>query len=331
MKATLTSLMLLAVSYWLPAQVNNEYGETPLLEGYHTNYFTTEYEPLKPDRPFEHLLLVGLGDTTALPFTITVGEFVFTHFIAGTKGLQLLPTGNLRTSLSFPNRLNLSYQTSLPGQVFREEVTVVASGLSPHRVLKYEVASNIANTDESNTIRTWQNYQVWIYEDGVIQYFFGPSHSFLQDVENWHMSYAFPFFGVEGFVHTTKGSSMSSLNLLVRDSTQVDEDGIVLPNLGWPLNGTMVQVAKDSTLFPQPEYQELTLTPNPVDEFFRLSGPPEMLWEFVIIDVTGKEVVSDHITTNENYPLYELRAGTYTLELFNEANGLRKASKLIVE
>lgn len=296
--------------------------------------FEDEYKALNGEGPFSDHFPVREGDTLDLPFRVKIAGQVFHRVVPTSNGLDLIPY-SIDGFLKYVDNTTSRQTPNDMGYTISSESWFETDGIHPDRVIKYQHHSLITFDGENQSRTEPLIYrQIWIHENGCIQVRYGSVYALLDGAEDIRNSIRcgtglrrglYAMFIEEEMLIDVR--SIYQVGDKFRLSAGRPEGGKTLP----VVPGTVFQFYSDSNQVEQPFIAPLVLSPNPSEDFFRLDGPPGMKWEFKIVDITGKEVESGVVMTNEEYSIYELPSGTYTLELFNETNGFRRAEKLVVE
>ena len=285
----------------------------------------TEWSPLNIDEMWD-VPIVTLNLQFDFPCFGDTADIVRLTDIGG--GIELYVSDNFHllsaTTCNLNDILNVADSTITEGSTHR----YVTIGESPNRIFKLEF-NNVGFDYEmymTQTAASRANFQVWLYENGMIEYHFGPNTvSDISAIDYWPKQTAgissyWDFFDFTGCFMWASGNAEDPEYPLFYeveyDSLNISPafDGLD----AWPSDGRVYRYNYIySPVIGVDEVIENALTlsafPNPTHSSFSIHGAPNKEEWVSIFDGTGRLVHAEKFTGEITIDAANWAVGTYTI------------------
>ncbi|WP_170266314.1 T9SS type A sorting domain-containing protein [Phaeocystidibacter luteus] len=208
-------------------------------------------------------------------------------------------------------------------------ISYVTEGTAPNRIFKFEW-KNAGFYDELayGTNNNYINLQTWLYENGTIEYHFGPnmvsadfndSLYFYESLISGVAKYNSSTFDIED-IHMLEGNPASP--------TMIDS---VDQLTSWPANGTVYQFALPGVGIEDQQTITVKLYPNPAINELRVQAEPNQVFDVVLLDMSGQIVKRGELSSQTALSIAELPAGVYLTKLVERGSGQTQTLRLVIQ
>lgn len=203
-------------------------------------------------------------------------------------------------------------------------------GTAPNRILKVEWnnAGIYESYYQTGTMNEYVNIQLWMYENGSIEYHFGSSNISQNTVDSLY------YYGemTSGLATYDAGAgSVDNIHVLDGPSaspTMLDTDGQLTT---WPADGTVYSFIAPGVGVEEESALTVKLYPNPVRSELRVQCEAGKTYSVTLIDVTGQMVKQGELSASKSLNLADLPRGLYMAKVIDSSNGETEVHRLVVE
>ncbi|NVK29196.1 MAG: T9SS type A sorting domain-containing protein [Flavobacteriia bacterium] len=208
-------------------------------------------------------------------------------------------------------------------------ISYVTEGSAPNRIFKFEWR-NAGFYDEMawGTNNNYVNVQVWLYENGTIEYHYGPNQV-SSDFNDTLYSYSSLVSGLAKFNNST--FEVEDMHLLRGNSASPNMVDSVDQVTSWPANGTVYKFALPGVGIEDQQTITVKLYPNPAINELRVQAEPNQVFDVVLLDMSGQVVKRGELSSQTAMSIAELPAGVYLTKLIERGTGESQTLRLVIQ
>ncbi len=332
MKKQFIFLALILMSYSTNAQQN-----------YSFSYFNDTYSDLTGSTVLNDSTWDDPGFEIPIGFGFPFYDSIYTKIVINPLGYgsSLTPTNYVPINSNNPQPIILPISTDLIDRGYNtttwnqdantlSPISYLTEGNTGNHILKieYKNAGYYDELDNYSVSNDFINFQIWLYENGDIEFRYGAKHDTSLYSTNIGI---YPFYDYLNTVPTQVGMEISSTNNFSMNSP-IANIGMSTPNLNINVNNGMVYKFSSSFVSVNEISSnfDISIYPNPVSTELRFNYNDKIvLNKIIIIDINGKIVKNITNFHNNTIDISDLKTGVYIVK-FNSNKGL-VTKKIVVQ
>lgn len=208
-------------------------------------------------------------------------------------------------------------------------ISYVTTGTAPNRIFKMEWKNaglyNEVAVHGTNNVSL--NVQIWLHENGDVEYHYGPSSI----SQAWNDSmYMYEDLSVGMAVLDMWTLNISDMHFLTGNPASATMVDSLTQINAWPANGTVYKFSSPSVGQGEVQTIEVKLYPNPAVNELRVQAEAGQVFEVELIDLSGRTVKRGELTSSNSIDLMGTPAGVYLVRLKEKMSGNTQTVRLVV-
>lgn len=193
-------------------------------------------------------------------------------------------------------------------------ISYKVDGTAPYRIFKLEW-NNCGSYNElwdNNSMNEYVNFQLWIYETGIIEFRFGPQS--ITNTTNWYEGLPGILSGLA--VYDIVNEVVSNVHLLIGSPATPQLSDQFMTLTGHPTAGLIYRFEPLNIGLEDELKSNLALYPNPTKDALYISGG-DLFAPVTILDMSGRVITEGNLENGKIY-LGNLSSGVYFIQVENE-------------
>lgn len=246
---------------------------------------------------------------------VTGGFLTFDVSVGGAVGIFNITSPDMAGIIApFDADLLDRGETQSGGTAGLSPISYKLDGTAPYRIFKLEW-NNCGSYNElwdNNSMNEYVNFQLWIYETGIIEFRFGPQS--ITNTANWYEGLPGILSGLA--VYDIVNEVISNIHLLMGSAATPQLSDQLASLTGHPTAGLIYRFEPLNIGIEDEVKSNLALYPNPTKDALYISGG-DMFAPVSILDMSGRVITEGNLENGKIY-LGNLSSGVYFIQVENE-------------
>ncbi len=208
-------------------------------------------------------------------------------------------------------------------------ISGVMTGTAPNRIYKMEWknAGIFGEVAMNGTNNVALNIQLWLYENGTIEYHYGPSSI----SQAWNDSLYDAGELISGLAKINYISfELSDGHFLHGNPASAGMIDTINSLTAWPANGTVYKFSLPNVGQGELQTINVSLYPNPAVSELRINAEAGKVYDVHLLDMSGQVVKRDVLRVGQPMSLVGTPAGVYLVKLRETSSGATQVLRLII-